>query len=98
MVALGGLVFASLQPLREQTRFRTARDRIDAVVREARELAMRSGEPVVLAFDPVTGRLSVTGLEPDGAAERGERGGAVATGDRPAAGPAAPAHRPASVG
>ncbi len=70
MVALGGLVFASLQPLREQTRFRTARDRIDAVVREARELAMRSGEPVVLAFDPVTGRLSVTGLEPDGAAER----------------------------
>jgi hypothetical protein len=56
-------VFASVRPLREDARLRTARDRIDTIVREGRELAMRFGEPVAVVFDPATGRLEATGLE-----------------------------------
>lgn len=55
--ALGGIVFASLRPLRDAARTRAGMDRIDAFVRDVRDLAMRSGEPVTVELDPLSGRL-----------------------------------------
>ncbi len=77
LAVLGALVFASVRPLRAETRLRTERDRIDSVVREARELAMRSGEPVAVVFDPATGRLEAAPIE-DRAGTPAEEGAADA--------------------
>lgn len=72
VAALGGIVFATLTPLRDSARTRSAADRIASFVRDVRDLALRTGEPVVIALDPVAGRLEAEWL----LAPPEERGGA----------------------